>query len=244
MTTSRRRLLLVLAGAVVLLIGTLLVVRRDDPGTDTHTAEPTTTSPAVLPLLGTPGEAPDRAALGVKIDNTDNGRPQTGLGQADVVNAAYAASVRATVAVLQVLNAEIKTLEGQVEAHFGPHPDAEVYLSQPGIGAVLGARVLAEFGDAEGRYADAKSRKKAVHARFIHNDRLVDALHMQASVAILNSPGARAYYDQLRAREISHNAALRQLGNRLVGILHGCLKTSTHYNETTAWSHRSKSLTA
>jgi hypothetical protein len=72
-------------GVVVLLIGTLLIVRRDDPRTDTHTAEPTTTSPAVLPLLGTPGEPPDRAALGVKIDNTDNGRPQTGLGQADVV---------------------------------------------------------------------------------------------------------------------------------------------------------------
>ena len=122
------------------------------------------------------------------------------LGQADVVATAYAATVRSAVAVLQVLNAEIKTLEGQVEAHFGQHPDAEVYLSQPGIGAVLGARVLAEFGDASGRYADAKSRKnyagtapitrqsgktKTVHARFIHNDRLIDALHMQAGAATL-----------------------------------------------------------
>jgi transposase len=176
------------------------------------------------------------------------------LGQAEVVNTAYAASVRSTVAVLQVLNAEIKTLEGQVEAHFGQHPDAEVYLSQPGIGAVLGARVLAEFGDASGRYADAKARKnyagtapitrqsgktRTVHARFVHNDRLVDALHMQASAAILHDPGVRLYYDQLRAREIGHNAALRQVGNRLVGILHGCLKTTKHYNETTAWAHRS-----
>src|SRR6266545_8139176 len=70
------------------------------------------------------------------------------LGQAEIVNTAYAATVRATVAILQTLNTEIKTLEGQVEAHFGQHPDAEVYLSQPGIGAILGARVLAEFGDA------------------------------------------------------------------------------------------------
>ncbi|MFC5950744.1 hypothetical protein ACFQH9_20960, partial [Pseudonocardia lutea] len=40
-----------------------------------------------------------------------------------------------------------------------------------------------------------------------------------------------------RARRIGHHAALRQLGNRLVGILHGCLKTRTHYDETTAWAH-------
>jgi transposase len=175
------------------------------------------------------------------------------LGQADVVTTAYAATVRSAVAVLQVLNTEIKTLEGQVEAHFGQHPDAEVYLSQPGIGAVLGARVLAEFGDASGRDADAQSRKnyagtapitrqsgktKTVHARFIHNDRLVDALHMQAGAAILHDPGVRSYYDELRGREIGHNAALRQVGNRLVGILHGCLKTTKHYNETTAWAHR------
>lgn len=51
------------------------------------------------------------------------------------------------------------------------------------------------------------------------------------------SPGARAYYLQLRARNIGHQAALRQLANRQVGILHGCLKTRTHYNEHTAWAH-------
>jgi hypothetical protein len=41
----------------------------------------------------------------------------------------------------------------------------------------------------------------------------------------------------MRSRGIGHQAALRQLGNRLVGILHGCLKTNTTYDETTAWSH-------
>jgi hypothetical protein len=119
--------------------------------------------------------------------------------------------------------------------------------------------VLAEFGDADGRYADAKSRKnyagtapitrqsgksKTVHARFIHNDRLVDALHMQAGAAVLHDAGTRAYYDELRARQIGHNAALRQVGNRLVGILHGCLKTHTTYDQATAWSHRYQHLAA
>ncbi|MEU1390936.1 MULTISPECIES: hypothetical protein [unclassified Nonomuraea] len=81
------------------------------------------------------------------------------LGQSDLVASAYAATVAATVAVLQTLDTQIATLEGQVEAHFGRHPDAEILLSQPGIGAILGARVLAEFGDARGRYASAPGSK-------------------------------------------------------------------------------------
>jgi transposase len=174
------------------------------------------------------------------------------LGRDAVITAAYAATTRSAVAVLITLDEQVKTLQGQVEAHFGRHPDAEIILSQPGMGAILGARVLAEFGDAPGRYADARARKnyaatspitrrsgkkKSVHARFVHNDRLVDALLSQAQSALRASPGARAYYDKQRARDLEHNAALRQLANRLVGILHGCLKTRTLYDEATAWSH-------
>ena len=174
------------------------------------------------------------------------------LRQPAVVTTAYAASVRALVAVLATLNEQVTILQKQVEAHFGQHPDAEIILSQPGLGAVLGARVLAEFGDAHDRYVSAKARKnyaatspitrasgkkKTVAARFAHNDRLIDALMTQAFASLRNSPGARAYYDRQRARGCDYNAALRQLANRLVGILHGCLKTGTPYDETTAWSH-------
>jgi Transposase/Transposase IS116/IS110/IS902 family len=175
------------------------------------------------------------------------------LGQPPAVTAAYAATVRSLIAVITVLSEQVKALQGQVEDHFGQHPDAEIYRSQPGMGAILGARVLAEFGDDPHRYADGKARrnyaatspitrasgkKKVVAARFIHNDRLVDALNAQAFASLKASPGARALYDDLRARGIEHNDALRRLANRLVGILHGCLKTRTPYNEATAWSHR------
>ncbi|MEV6591269.1 hypothetical protein [Streptomyces acidicola] len=44
----------------------------------------------------------------------------------------------------------------------------------------------------------------------------------------------RRYYDKRRARDVDYNPALRQVGNRLVGILHGCLKTPTRYDEATA----------
>jgi transposase len=77
-------------------------------------------------------------------------------------------------------------------------------------------------------------QEEFVMARYVHNDRLIDALGRQAFCSLTRSPGTRAYYDQLRHRGIAHNAALRQLGNRFVGILHGCLKTSTRYDEATA----------
>jgi hypothetical protein len=175
------------------------------------------------------------------------------LGQPPALTAAYAATVRSLVAVLAVLNEQVSFLQAQVEEHFGRHPDAEIYRSQPGMAAVLGARVLAEFGDDSCRYESAKARKnyggtspitrasgkkKVVAARFVRNNRLIDALMAWAFTSMLASPGARAFYDEQRAKGFEHNDALRRLANRLVGILHGCLKTRTLYDEDTAWSHR------
>jgi len=181
------------------------------------------------------------------------------LTQPPLIAAAYGATVRALAALITTANEQITALEGQVEAYFGQHPDAEIYLSQPGLGPVLGARVLAEFGDDSSRYAGARARKnysgtspitrasgkkKVVLARYVRNNRLADALHQQAFSALSGSPGARAYYDALRDRDISYNAALRQLGNRLVGILHGCLKTHTPYDEATAWNQHAQQAAA
>ncbi|WP_436792135.1 transposase, partial [Yinghuangia sp. YIM S10712] len=164
------------------------------------------------------------------------------LAVAAPVAAAYAAAVTAHARLLIALNEQINALEGQVKAHFLTHPDAEIYLSTPGVGAVVGARVLAEFGDDPTRYTSAKARKnyagtspitrasgkvRTVQARCVRNNRLADALQRQAFCALRNSPGARRYYDRQRARNLDYNPALRQLGNRLVGILHGCLKTRT-----------------
>jgi transposase len=81
------------------------------------------------------------------------------LRQPAVLAGAYAVTVGSTVAVITVLNTEIAALQGQVKAHFGRHPDVEIYRSQPGLGEVLGARVLGEFGDDPYRYHDARARK-------------------------------------------------------------------------------------
>jgi len=177
------------------------------------------------------------------------------LGQPPAITAACAATVRSLIAVITTLNEQVKVLESEVEAVFGRHPDAEIYLSQPGLGSVLGARVLGESGDDPHRYASGKARKnyagtspitrasgkkKTVTARFIRNDRLIDALMAQALSALSASPGARALYDAERAREVDHSPALRKVANRLVGIQHGCLKTRTLYDEATAWPQQQK----
>ena len=169
------------------------------------------------------------------------------------VTAAFAATTRATVGIIAELNRQISELETTLAAHFETHPDADIYRSQPGLGDVLGARVLGEFGDDPNRYTDAKSRKnyagtspltvasgkkRAVLARHVRNRRLYDAIDQWALCAITTSPGARAYYDHHRAAGDVHHQALRALGNRLVGILHGCLRHHTTYSEHTAWAHR------
>jgi Transposase/Transposase IS116/IS110/IS902 family len=175
------------------------------------------------------------------------------LAQPAVIAEAYAATVQAGAAVITALNAQIKVMEAKVSGLFRRHPDADIYLSQPGIGDITGARILGEFGDAPGRYASAKARKnyagtspltiasgkkKTVHARYIRNRHLIDALHAQALSSLTTSPGARAYYDQLRARGTGHGDAIRRLAGRLTGILHGCLTAGCEYDEALAWSHR------
>lgn len=167
---------------------------------------------------------------------------------------AYAGAVAALVAVTAEMVCQIAVLEEQVRAGFGRHPDVEIYLSQPGLGMVLGARVLAEFGDDPHRYADSRSRKnysgmspvtkasgtkRLVLARHARNRRLSDALYQQAFAALTGSPGARAHYDRQRTRGASHHQALRTLANRLVGVLHGCLTHHTPYDQTTAWAAQS-----
>jgi transposase len=180
------------------------------------------------------------------------------LAQPPPVTAASAAVVRSLIAVITTLSEQVKVLQRQVDEHFRTHPDAEIIMSQPGLGPVLGARVLAEFGDDPHRYASAKARKnyaatspitrqsgkrKTVIARYVHNDRLRDALDGQAFAALNASPGARACYDAQRARGVGHRAALRHLANRLTGILHGCLKSRTLYDEATAWpQHASQEI--
>jgi hypothetical protein len=168
------------------------------------------------------------------------------------VAGAYGAAARSAIRLISAYTAEIAELEAALSEHFDQHPDAKIVRSLPGLGTILGARVLGEFGDDRTRFASPKSRKnyagtspitrasgrsRIVLARHARNRRLADALDRWAFCSLTHSPGARAYYDQLRARGKTHRQALRQLANRWVGILHACLHRGQLYDETAAWQH-------
>jgi len=168
------------------------------------------------------------------------------------VAAASGTAAAALVAVIGVFNTQITALEIELVDHFDKHPSAGIYRSLPGLGGVLGARVLGEFGDDPNRYDSPRSRKNyastspvtrasgkstMIHARYARNAKIADACRQWAFCSLTTSPGARAYYNVIRSRDKSHEHALRQLGNRWVGILHGCLDANTTYDEATAWAH-------
>jgi transposase len=113
------------------------------------------------------------------------------------ITAAFAATTRAAVGIIGELNRQIADLENELATHFETHPDADIYLSQPGLGVILGARVLGEFGDDPNRYTTAKSRKnyagtspltvasgkkRAVLARRVRNRRLYDAAAVASQI--------------------------------------------------------------
>jgi transposase len=167
-----------------------------------------------------------------------------------VIAAAYGNVARSALRLIQVFTTEIAALELAVAENFEQHPDAKIVRSLAGIGTVLGARVLGEFGDDRTRFATAKCRKnyagtspvtkasgrsRVVLARYARNRRLANTLERWAFCSLTHSSGARRYYDELRGRGKPHNQALRQLANRWVGILHGCLETQTPYSEEMAW---------
>jgi len=184
---------------------------------------------------------------------------QPQLAAPALVAQAQAANTTALVAVIATLSEQIARLEADLEASFERHPDAEILRSLPGLGAILGARVLAESGDAPGRYVDAKGRRNyagtapitrasgtshVVAARLARNKRLFDACYQWAFCALTASPGAKAYYDDHDPGPRTAKVARRKLANKLVGILHGCLAHGTVYDESLAWHQASEQLAA
>jgi transposase len=152
--------------------------------------------------------------------------------------------------IIGAMSRAIDALEVELAALFDQHTQAAIITSMPGLGPVLGARVLGELGDDPVRFDDvrgvrsfagtapitrASGRSRVVSSRRICNRRLADAGHWWAFAALTKSPGARAHYDRRRAAGDTHNAALRNLANKLLAKLWHCLRHNLTYEETTAW---------
>jgi transposase len=175
---------------------------------------------------------------------------QQQMRQLPLVEQAMGRQALALLRQMDAACASADDLEAAAVESFNQHPDAGIITSFPGIGALTGARVLAETGDDRSRFTDAKGLKayagaapvtrasgksRSVIHRKVKNNRLAAAGYTWAFAALTASPGARAHYDRRRDAGDRHAAAQRNLFSRLLGCLHHCLTTGQHYNETTAF---------
>lgn len=173
------------------------------------------------------------------------------LRQSTAVEAAYGVTARTLIAIVVAMQTAVTELEQALSVEFDRHPLAAILRSAPGLGPVLAARVLAEIGDDPTRFTTAaglrafagtapvtraSGRSRYVKARKVRNKRLGDACHWWAFVTLTKSPGARAHYDRRRAAGDHHNAALRNLANKLIGRLWWCLQHHEAWNENAAWN--------
>ena len=172
------------------------------------------------------------------------------MRQLPLVEQAMGRQALALLGQLDAACAAAADLERAVTESFNLHPDAGIITSFPGLGALTGARVLAEIGDDRSRFQDAKGLKayagaapitrasgktRSVTHRRIKNNRLNAAGYLWAFSALTASPGARAHYDRRRDTGDRHAAAERNLFGRLLGCLHKCLITGQDYDEDIAF---------
>ncbi len=173
------------------------------------------------------------------------------LRQPAAVEAAYGVTAQTMIAIVVAMQTAVEQLEQALAVEFDRHPLAGILRSAPGLDPVLAARVLAEVGDDPARFTTAaglrafagtapvtraSGRSRYVKARKVRNKRLGDACHWWAFVTITKSAGAREHYDRRRAAGDHHNAALRNLANKLIGRLWWCLQNNETWNENTAWN--------
>jgi transposase len=179
------------------------------------------------------------------------------MRQLPLVEDAMGRQTQALVRQLDAACTSADDLEQAATSSFNQHPDARIITSFPGLGALTGARVLAETGDDRSRFTDAKGlkayagaapitrasgKRKSVTHRRIKNNRLSAAGYVWAFSALTASPGARAHYDRRKDAGDWHAAAQRNLFGRLLGCLHHCLATGQEYDENTAFPATSKKL--
>lgn len=172
------------------------------------------------------------------------------LRQSSPVEEALGTTVEGLLRIVGAMRDAVEQLEGEVTTELEQHPLAPILRSAPGIGAVLAARILAEIGDDPARFSNAaglrafagtapvtraSGRSHYVKARKVRNKRLGDACHWWAFAALTRSPAARAHYDHRRGKGDHHNAALRNLANKLLGRLWWCLANGELWDDTAAW---------
>jgi transposase len=158
---------------------------------------------------------------------------------------AHATVTVALVAVLRTLNAQIRALADSIGAQLAAHPDAAVFQSLPRSGTLRAARLLAEIGDARGRFPTRDSltclagvapstrqsgKAKAVTFRWGADKQLRDALCDFAGDSRRASPWAADLYDKAIARGCDHPHAVRILARAWAHVIWRCWQDHAPYD--------------
>lgn len=166
--------------------------------------------------------------------------------------------VFALLAQLDPLLLEIKKYEEEIENLSRKHPDSKIYLSLPGMGKTLSARILGELGDNRDKYKSCNGAqchagtapitkfsgksKRTVRIRRSCNKELRDALQLFAFCSVRRSKWAKEFYYEHRAKGNTHSQALRALANRWLEIIYAILKKKQFYDENYHASLRDRYL--
>ena len=166
-------------------------------------------------------------------------------GNAGPHAAAHAGVTHALVAVLRALNTQIQALADSIATQLAAHPDAAIFRSLPRSGTIRAARLLAEIGDARGRFPTRDSltclagvapstrqsgKVKAVTFRWGADKQLRDALCDFAGDSRRASPWAAGLYDKAIARGCDHPHAVRILARAWAHVIWRCWQDRVPYD--------------
>lgn len=158
----------------------------------------------------------------------------------------YQLTVKAIVAQLRELLKSVRHFDEELGKTFDQHPEKSFYEALPGAGPVLQPRLAAALGANRSRYQTAAEllafsgiapvTEKSGQSCWVHWRFACPKFVRQTFVEFANhsrkkSVWAAAYYQHLRSREKSHQAALRALAFKWIRVLFRCWKNSTNYNE-------------
>jgi transposase len=159
----------------------------------------------------------------------------------------HTATTLAFVAILRSLNTQIEALADSIGEQLAIHPDAHIVTSLPRSGTVRAARLLAEIGDARGRFPTAESlaclagvapstrqsgKVKAVNFRWGANKELRDAICDFAGDSRHANPWAADLYTKARTRGHDHPHAVRILGRAWIHIIWRAWQDNASYDPT------------
>jgi transposase len=157
---------------------------------------------------------------------------------------ARAAITLALVAAITAINTQIAELADRIEEQLAAHPDQAVFTSLPRSGQIRAARLLAEIGDARGRFPTPETltclagvapatrqsgRLSVVGFRWAAHKQLRDAVCDFAGDSRHANPWAANLYRRARARGHTHPHAVRVLARAWLHVIWNCWQTNTPY---------------